>query len=309
MSAARLVGIESRRGVALLLSPLILGAAWWLAWYGTYGTMSSAFNEGVYIWQETSRVVKDSVLNVGPLAAGLSAWGAGRDRRRGMGALLSTTACPSFARELAPWTSVALPFAVVYLLLTFLLGVPTVLNASWGSPLLGYMLVGLVALLTDSSLGFAAGRYLPSRFAPPLVAVALYVAHLLPMGAGSPGYVLNLTLLSPAAYSNYGGADVFHEPQRLAIQQILLFGGLGATALALVALKGRGAGSTARLMLAASVIVSVVGLVAALTTQDTLNHGPDKAKVVPFEPVCDQGSLTVCVHPAYGKLLPETSVR
>lgn len=308
MSAAlALLRIETRRTVALLLSPLILAAAWWLAWYGTYGVMSEALFEGVYLWEETSRVVKDSVLNVGPLLAGLCAWVAGRNRRRGMGDLLSTTARPAFLRELATWAGAALPFVAAYMILALLLGVPTTLNATWGAPLPGYLLVGLVALLMDSALGFAAGYLLPSRFTAPLVAVALYVAHLLPMGAGTPGSVLNLTLLYPAAYSNYIGADVFHEPQRLAVQQILLFGGLGATALALVALKGRGAGKTARRMLAASVAISVVGLVAALATQDSLNPGPGKAKAVPFDPVCDEGALTVCVHPAYEKLLPKTA--
>lgn len=299
-----LIRIETRRGVALLLSPLILAAAWWMAWYGTYGAMYEVAFSGTYIWEEMSRSAKDSILTTGPLAAGIAAWAAGRNRRRGMGELLSTTALPAACRELLTWAGVALPFAAVYLGLLILLGVPTALNATWGMPLFGYVLVGLVSLLWDSALGFAAGHWLPSRFTAPLVAVALYVAHLLPMGASD--YESGVGLLSPAAYSNMAGADVFQEAPPIAVQQTLLFGGLAVAALASVALRS-GARRAGGVSLAASLIVATVGLVAALMSGNPYGFDALEAETVPFEYACEEGGIAVCVHPAYSKLLPKTA--
>lgn len=295
---------ETRRGVALLLSPFILAGVWWMAWYGTYGSMIEPGFSGAYIWEETSRVVKDSILTTGPLAAGIAAWTAGRNRRRGVGDLLSTTALPGARRELFTWAGVALPFVGIYLGLVVLLGVPTAINATWGTPIFGYILVGLVALLWDSALGFAAGYWLPSRFTAPLVAVALYVAHLLPMGASD--YDSGVGLLSPAAYSNMSGADVFHEVPPIAVQQTLLFGGLAAAALASVAVRA-GARRAGRISLTVALPVAAIGLVAALMSGNPYGFNAAEAEPVPFEYVCEGGGITVCVHPAYSKLLPETT--
>lgn len=299
-----LLRIETRRGVALLLSPFILAAAWWMAWYGMYGSMIEPAFSGTYIWEETSRVVKDSILTTGPLAAGIAAWTAGRNRRRGMGDLLSTTALPGARRELLAWAGVALPFVGIYLGLVVLLGVPTAINATWGTPIFGYILVGLVALLWDSALGFAAGCWLPGRFTAPLVAVALYVAHLLPMGASD--YDSGVGLLSPAAYSNMTGVDVFHEVPPIAAQQIMLFGGLAAAALASVAVRA-GARRAGRISLTVALPVAAIGLVAALMSGNPYGFNAVEAEPVPFEYVCEGGGITVCVHPAYSKVLPETA--
>ncbi len=293
-----LLRIETRRGVAFLLSPFLLAAAWFMSWYGMYGTMP----RDIYLWQETSRVVKDSILTTGPLVAGLSAWAAGRNRRRGMGDLLSTTARPAASRDLLSWAGVALPCVAVYAGLIVLLGVPTSLNSAWGAPLPGYLLVGLVALLMDSALGFAAGYYLPGRFTAPLVVVTLYVGHLLPMGMVD--LPLNHTLLSPAAYSNLSGADPFYELPRLAVQQTLLFGGLCASALAAVALRDRTAHAAARVALGMALVVAAVGLALALTTEDYEAVEPEAAS---FEYLCEDGEITVCIHPAYEKFLPEAA--
>jgi hypothetical protein len=169
---------------------------------------------------------------------------------------------------------------------------------------LGYLLIGLLALLMDSALGFAAGYLLPGRFTAPLVAVALWVAHLLPMGAMD--YESGVVLLSPAAGSNMTGADPFYEQARLAPWQIPIFGGLGAAALATVALKGGGKRKVASLALAASLVMCAVGVVAALRTENPYSYfgGQEAAS---FEYACEEGGITVCIHPAYEKDLPEAT--
>ncbi len=300
-SALAVLRIETRRGVVLFLSPLILAAAWFMSWYGMYGTMP----RDIYLWQETSRVVKDSILTVGPLVAGLSAWAAGRNRRRGMGDLLSTTARPAASRDLLTWAGVALPCVAVYAGLIVVLGIPTSLNSTWGAPLPGYLLIGLVALLMDSALGFAAGYYLPGRFTAPLVAVALYVGHLLPMGAAD--YKTSVALLSPAAYSNLIGADVFYEYPRIALPQTLLFGGLCGAALAAVVLKGNGESRAVRMALALALVAAAGGLFTALSKENPYGLSAGEPEAASFEYLCEEGGITVCVHPAYEKFLPEAA--
>lgn len=295
--------LESRRSIALLLSPLLLAAAWWMAWNGIYGSMYEASFTNVYIWEETSRVIKDSILTTGPILAGLSAWVAGREARRGTEDLLSTTAIPPASRIFATWAGTVSPFVAVYVLLALLLGVPTAINATWGAPLPGYILVGFVALLMDAAIGFAAGHYLRNRFAAPLISIALYVLHLMPIGFYDFG--INYTLLSPAAYSNFGGADVFHEPPQLVAPQLLFFGGLSATVLFTVLF--RGVSGKAYIVRLAPWPICVIGLVMALGTEhpDSIRVGETEA--VAFEPVCKEGKIKVCVHPAYEKLLPATA--
>jgi hypothetical protein len=294
--------VETRRSVALFLSPMVLAAAWWMAWNGVYGSMQDAQYMNVYTWEETSRVIKDSILTTGPILAGLSAWVAGREARRGAEDLLSTTAKPQSSRLLATWAGTVIPFVAAYVLLALLLGIPTAINATWGVPLPGYTLVGLVALLMDSTLGFAVGHYLRNWFAAPLVAVALYVLHIMPMGFYDFG--INYTLLSPAAYSNLYGSDVFHEPPQLAVPQLLFFGGLGGAALSAVLF--RGVEGKARITSLASLVVCAGGLILALNTDHPDSMSAGEPDTVPYEPVCKEDEITVCVHPAYEKLLPET---
>ena len=300
---ARLLRIESRRSVALLCFPFLLGVAFWIAWQEMEARFPGA---EVYIWQDTSRSVQLTVIFVGPLVAGLSAWVADRNRRRGMGDLLSTTARPSALRDLTTWAGTALWGIAVYALLAVVVGIATLLHATWGAPLVGYLLVGLLAMVADSALGFAAGHWLPGRFTAPFVAVSLYVAHLMPLGATNFG--LTYELLSPATFGYLPGTDVFYQVPQVAIRQSLWFAGLCGIALAAVALKGGGARKIARIALAASVAVTVVGLVTTLTVEETWEeYGYGEAGDVPFKPVCQEGEITVCVHPAYEKLLTEAA--
>ncbi len=300
MVTAGLLRIESRRSVALLCFPFLLGAAFWIAWQD----MKARFPDAdVYFWQATSLSIQLTVVFVGPFVAGLSAWVADRNRRRGMGDLLSTTARPFILRDLTTWAGTALWGIAVYALLAVVLGIATLLHATWGAPLLGYLLVGLLAMVADSALGFAAGHWLPGRFTAPFVAVALYVAHLIPLGATNFGP--KYELLSPATFGYLPGTDVFYEVPQVAIRQSLWFAGLCGIALAAVALKGGEARKIARIALAASVTVTLVGLVTALTVEGTWEEYGYGA--VPFEFVCQEGEITVCVHPAYGKLLTEAA--
>lgn len=299
--------IESRRSIGLLCFPLLFAAAWWIASRG--GMYAETFGpERFRLWLDTSKAVRDTVLFTGPLVAGLSAWMASRNKRRGMGELLSVTPRPSALRDLTIWAGTALWGMAAYTLIAAIFCLLTWRYATWGGPLLGWLLIGLLATVADSALGFAAGHFAPSRFTAPLVAIALFVGHLLPLGAMD--YPLSVPLLSPVAYSNAVSVfDVFREVPQAALQQSLWFTGLGATALCAVSLGNRGRSRAAWIALMVSAAVCATGLVTALSTDTGMGMYDDyRPKAVPYEPVCEaRTNITVCLHPAYASLLPQAA--
>ncbi len=295
MSAARsLLGLEMKRSIGLLCFPFLLVVAWLFVRAGV--------SQEVYVWFDTSNAVRNTVLFVGPFVGGISAWMASRSRRRGVGELLSITPHSPALRDLTLWAGTAFWGVAVYLLLAVVQGSLTYLNATWGGPTMGYFLIGLLGIVADSAIGFAAGHYLPSRFTAPLVAIALLTAHLVPLGMVGAGAAYGL--FSPAPYSNIM-SDAFEKLPQATLQQSLWFVGLAGISLSSVALKDRRVNKVALVALAASVAICVTGIVTILRVDSDIFTVAGKP--VPYEPVCEKGRITVCVHPAYAKLLPETT--
>lgn len=162
------------------------------------------------------------------------------------------------------------------------------------------VLIGLLAIVTHTALGSAAGRYAPGRFTAPLYAVVIFwlqsgtfhswkspTHNLLPIGDDS------------------GVGSVFYEQQmNFCAPQAVWLVGLTGIALGAVALTRRKTpGAWAALSLAA--VIAVVGAVILLRMP-----GPEEAykmeKPIPYEPICKESRIPVCVHPAYETVLPET---
>ena len=293
-SARSLLRIELKRSIGLLCFPFLLVVAWLVARAG--------MSQEVYVWFDTSNAVRNTVLFVGPFVGGVSAWMAGRSRRRGTGELISITPHSPALRDLTVWAGTAFWGVAVYVLLAVVLGSLTYLNATWGGPITGYFLIGLLGIVSDSALGFAAGHYLPNRFTAPLVAIALLTAHLVPLGMVGAGAAYGL--FSPAPYSNLL-ADVFERLPQATLQQSLLFLGLTGISLASVTLKDRRVNKIALVALAVSIAMCVTGVVTILKVDSDVFTVAGKP--VPYEPVCEKSRITVCVHPAYAKLLPQTA--
>lgn len=300
MSAARsLLRLELKRSVGLLLLPLLLLAAWYSA--------STDLPSGLYLWLDTSFAIRDSGILLGPLVGGVSAWMASRNRRCGMEEMLIITPRPSAVRDLAAWAGTALWGVAAYVLFATVLSILTWRNATWGGPLPGSLLVGLLALVAYSALGWAVGYWVPSRFTAPLSAIGLVIWELALVGPA--GINLHLTLLSVASsLLSPDNWSVFREVPQVAAQQSLWFLGLGRVALAVIVLKNSLTSILAWIALLGAVAVAAVGLSASLAAgeQKALNDS-FSAKAVPFKPVCEKGEITVCVHPAYKSLLPRTS--
>lgn len=296
MSAARsLLRLELKRSVGLLLFPLLLLAAW-------YGA-STDLPSGLYLWLDTSFAIRDSVILLGPLVGGVSAWMASRNRRRGMEEMLIITPRPSAVRDLAAWAGTALWGVAAYVLFAVVLSILTWQNATWGGPLPGYFLVGFLAIVAYSALGWAAGYWVPSRFTAPLLAIGIFVWE---FSLSSVSTKPDPELLSAAPVSLLpSNLDVYQKIPQVVAQQSLWFLGLCGIALAAIALKNaRGRLVWASLLVA--VAVATVGVLTSLAAAAPL-QGRASAKVAPFEPVCEKGKVTVCVHPAYAKLLPEAA--
>ena len=285
--ALALLRIEFRRSVGLLCFPLLIVAAGWLA--------RGSLPVGVYTWPDTSSAIRETVPFVGSFVAGISAWTAGRNKRRGMADLLSSTPRPPAARDLTTWAGTALWGAAVYATLAAVLLSVTWWNATWGAPPPGYLLVGLLAVVANSAVGYAAGYYLPSRFIAPLVAIGLFVAQFAPINYSW------VALLLPAP-TDLVQPDVFAQVPGVAVQQGLWFCGVGAVALAAVVAGGRRGDGASRALLAGALLLCAAGFAASMVTPSLMF-----AKAAPLEYVCEEGGITVCVHPAYERLLPQAA--
>ena len=216
--------------------------------------------------------------------------------------MLSIAPRSSVMRDLTTWAGTAFWGIAAYLLFATVLSVLTWKNATWGGPLPGFFLVGLLAMVAYSALGFAAGSWIPSRFTAPLIAVGIFIWE---FALSSVSTKPDLELLSVASVL-FGSSnrDVFEAVPQVALQQSLWFLGLGGTALAAIALKNALSNKLVWVSLLGAVAVAIVGLSSSVAAASQL-QGPASTKLVPFEPVCENGKITVCVHPAYEKLLPE----
>ena len=295
-SVRALLRIELKRSIGLLLFPLLLLAAW-------YGA-SNSLPTGIYMWLDTSSAVRESVPFLGALAGGLSAWMAGRNHRRGVEDMLNVTPRSSIVRDLTAWAGTTFWVVAAYLLLAAVLSALTWQNATWGGPLPGYFIVGLLAMVAYSALGFAAGSWVPRRFTAPLLAIGIFIWE---FALSSVSTKPDPELLSAAPVSLLSfNLDVFQKVPQVATQQSLWFLGLCGISLTATALKNARSNRLVWASLLGAVVVATVGLLTSLAAAAPL-QGRASAKVTPFKPVCEKGKITVCVHPAYAKLLPEAA--
>lgn len=280
--------IELRRSLCLRLCPFMVAALAWAVYDG--------LPAGIWLWTETVWSVKYSLILFGPLVGGLSVWTADRERRRGTVDLLATTPRAAAARDLAVWAATAFwccfayaTVAAVFLLLTYL-------HATWGALDPGLILTGLIAVVTHSALGYAAGCYLPGRFVAPLFAIATYsVQGIAAFGLGSFGY------LSPIGY-DVAPTVFYDETPDILAPQTAWFLGFACAALAAIALKRRKQARSWVVLVAASVIAVLGAAMLVSMPEETVNA---QGTPVPYEPLCKDSRIVVCVHPAYEVALVE----
>lgn len=291
-SGSRMFRIEVRRSVCVWLFPLLVAVLGWAVYDG--------LPAGIWLWPDTVVSLQASVVLYGPLVGGLAAWIPGREYRRGVENLLLTTSRPGTSRDLALWAATAMWCCLAYAAVVATFFLFTHLNATWGSPEIWPVLSTLIAILPHTALGYAAGRWFPGRYTAPLFAVAIYWLQIgMFLDWDSP--LRNLLSLPD---DSVPGGVFYQKPTDIYMPQAFWFLGLTALALAVVGLS-RQRNPKSWAVLGLSVAVAVAGAVVLLRMPpQALAY--EREAPVPYEPVCDEGVVPVCVHPAYENALPET---
>lgn len=295
---AGLLRIETRRTVAVWLAPLMTALAWWVV-------ARPQLASPMVFWPDRSVQVLHVVAQIGPLLAAAGAWMAGRNRRCKIEDSITTTPYPPWLRELITCMAVVAWGLVVYLVIGSYIASATAMQGAWGTPGVGPILVGLLAVPAQGALGYAIGYRLPSRFTAPLVAVGLFVGQNI---AGAPGPLQWYQFLSPGVSDNT--SVQFGTDPDLSGLQILFVLGLTGVAIGSLGITGsRKLGSRSLFLLA----LILTGVSVALIQRDG-QGGPFSAtgitplqfaqQLIPFRPVCANDRIPVCVHPAFKSGLP-----
>jgi hypothetical protein len=316
LAAARLLRLELRHNAMLWLLPVVL-ALFWLTYYRKIMALPP-------LWEPRA-----SSLHTGAVAvftapvAGAAAWMGTREARRRVSDLVGVTAVPRWARQLATWAATTAWAIVGYLAcLAAVYGV-TAHQAHWGGPLWWPAAVPAAALAAVAALGFAAGTLLPSRFTPPVTAIAAFfvVALSTQLIVGSQSY-WNVSPIVSAPWDigvDAGVATFYPYVPDLAVAQVMFLAGVTVTVLGLLALA---AGPGGRRLLRPATAVTTAGLLAAVTAAGLAGTGTmdrhgmiaipalhDAASDRPlrFTPVCSRTAIPVCLNPAYASYLPATA--
>lgn len=299
--SGRLLLIEARRTPALWLVPLLVFLC-----FRTYG---DRFTPGTPLWILTSVAIGQAATIIGPPVAGIAAWIAGRERRRGMPELLATTLYSPLARLLTTWLATTGCGLLIYGLFAVGGGIVTARGASWGGPDLWLILVGAAAIMAYCAIGFAIGVALPYRFIAPLVAIGLLV------GEWAIGFAIRghaalawLQYLSPVAAPDptvwFGG-----RPAIAPFLIVIYLGFIGAIWVLLSLRLGHFRVARAWLGLVLAILPAAIGAaqVSVRVPQETTIPGGwyDGMALSPYTPVCRSGPIEVCVHPAYAPWLDE----
>jgi hypothetical protein len=315
-AAGRLLRLELRNNAMLWLLP-VAAALFWLTTYRKVMAMPP-------LWSLRAPAVQPGALLafVWPVT-GAAAWTGSREGRRHTTDLVTIAARPRWARLLAAWAATTCWAMVGYLGCVAVLYAVTAQQATWGGPLWWPAAVAAASLPALSALGFAAGTLIPSRFTPPLAAVAAFFVLALSteLIRGSESYwQISPLVTKPWDIGPDAGLATFYPylPD-LPIAQVMFLAGLTAAVLGALALPGGPGGTWLRRPAAA---VTAAGLLAAGTAVALAGtgrldahgmivipalHDAASDRAVGYTPVCSHTRIPVCLNPAYAGYLPATA--
>jgi hypothetical protein len=252
----------------------------------------------VALWPDRSTDLQSTIQVFGPFACGAAAWMASRERRRDVQDLVASTPYDPWRRTMVTWLATTGWALACYLAVGVVFFVVTAYEVTWGSPVWWPPVVGLLALVMCSAMGFALGARLPGRFVTPLAAVGLFAV----MAAGAEASVAGRTigLLGPLTPSIGLSSSVFYEHRPdLSEVRILCYVGVLAIALAVIVRVA------VRLLVIGIVATVTAAVLISTATVDQLGvsvpvlHDPATDRAVPYTPVCRGAAIPVCLHPAY----------
>jgi hypothetical protein len=306
---ARLTLLEARRGPMPFMIPLVA----LLFWFDALRTGQNL----PALWTQRAAILPDHVLpDLGPIAAGMAAWVAGREHRRGMADLAESTARPRWLRELAAWAGAAAWTLLVYAACVTVVYVLAARVVTWGGPPIWPIVVTGLGVALFCTAGFVAGALFPGRYTAPLAAIGtLFVSVFVLQNAVNSG--AGWILLSPDNRVPPLDWGVFHPiPQGLSIVQTLFLLGAITVLLGVLGVVGSVRGAelrrTAGSVLALGTVACAVcfALAATATTGDYGYVVPafgDASRQIPYTPVCTADTAPVCIHPAFSADLDRAS--
>src|SRR6201981_547923 len=152
LTAARLLRIELRRNAMPLILPLIAV----LFWFDSY--RPSTATPPLYVLRTFWNMGQGhTIVDFGPFVAGVAAWMGSRDRRRGLGDLVTATARPRWAAQLATWAATAVWAVAAYLVFVGVMFAVYAHQGVGGTPPWWWVAVGATAVIAFSAVGFAIG--------------------------------------------------------------------------------------------------------------------------------------------------------
>jgi hypothetical protein len=179
----RVLRIELRHSPTLIVLPLLVFLA------GTF--TERGLLKGVYLGSNITTSLLASVQLLGPICAGLAAWAATRETRRGV-SYLRRLAVQSGATLVAIETlALALPVVLALVLVATFVTTRAAIAGMYGRVSVLGVLAGLLGILVHVSLGYAAGRVWPRAAVAPVITLASYLFVVWNLDqAGRPFYLL-----------------------------------------------------------------------------------------------------------------------
>jgi hypothetical protein len=316
LTAARLLRIELRRCPMPWILPLIAA----LFWFDSY--RPSITQPPIWVLRTFWNMGQGAtIIDFGPLVAGMAAWIGSRDGRRGTGDLVTATARPRWVARLVTWAAAAIWAVGGYLVFVGVMFGLYAHQGVEGSPPWWWVAVGAVAVAAFSAAGFAVGTFFPSRFAAPLAAFGGFLACVMSSQTGfrqTSGWALILPTNSNGNYEPVSGVFYRYLPD-LPIARVMFLAGIAVVPLGLLGLPAGAGGPGLR---RAAAVVTLAGVVAAGTAvglAGTAWRGPhgmvipalhDAAndRPIPYTPVCGRAAgVPVCLNPAYRRYLADVT--
>jgi hypothetical protein len=314
LTAARLLRLELRRNAMPWILPLI-AALFWFDSYRPSTAMPAIWGLRAF-WTLGQG---HTLIDFGPYVAAVAAWMASRDARRRVADLVTVTARPRWAAQLATWAATAAWAVAAYLVFVAVLFSVYARQHVLGAPPWWWVAVGAAGVLAFSAAGFALGVLYPSRFAAPLAAFGSFLALIMSSQTGfraTTGWALILPTNSNGNFQPVSGTFYPWLPD-LPIARVMFLGGIAVAALGLLGLPRRAGGAGLRL---AAAVVTLAGVAAAGTAVGLAGtarlepnglvipalHDAARDRPIAYTPVCGHAAgIPVCLNPAYRYVLPD----
>jgi hypothetical protein len=297
----RLLGLELRRSAIVWVLPLLAVLLW----------LTSTTKVNVGPWNLRGIRLHQALLGLAPFAAGIAAWMGSREDRRGTTDLMAVAVLSRWTARLVTWAATICWVEAAYLVYAGVVYGVTARQSAWAGSFWWPVAVGAAAAAAACALGFAAGAFIPGRFAAALAAAGLFLAIAAGMFASQHGY----GLLSPERPGALNTGIFYPYLPDLAIAQVIFLAGLAAAALGALGLPTATGGPplrrTAAVVTAAGLLAAGTGAALAGTARLEVNgvvipalHDAASDRPVPYTPVCSHSVVPICVHPAYQAYLP-----